>query len=221
MEVRSLNPAFQKRTLTTDCLIAVPAGGDEMRMRVAIVASVLLGSVLVPVAVGTVRGMGLNEAADGNQTLAFAESYYIQVVDDLDEYTRRRNAFSESGQNEFGQKVDNYSACQALLAQSIDEDEMLLAAALRHQRSSVLKTIFDQPAIGAIEALPAPIVGALGGCRYTMIGAACDAWAGGVITRANERGTAVLQRERKEWLRSNEAASCKASAKFVAPLPKS
>ena len=192
-----------------------------MRTRVAIIASLLLGSVLVPVIVGTFQGMGLNEAADGNQTLAFAESYYIQVIDDLDEYARRRNAFSESGQNMFGQKVHDYSACQALMAQSIEEDDMLLAAALSHQRSSVLETIFDQPAIEAIEALPAPLVGALGGWRYTIIGAACDAWAGGVITRANDRGTAVLQRERRKWLRSNEAASCRASAKLVAPLPKS
>lgn len=192
-----------------------------MRPGVAIVASLLLGSILVPVTVGAFRGIGLNEAADGNHTLAFAESYYIQIIDDLDDYTRRRNAFSDFGRNEFGQKSLNYSACQALMAQSTEEDEILLAAALRYQRSSVLEDIFDQPAIEAIEALPAPIVGALGGCRYTLISAACNAWAGGVISRANERGTAILQGERRKWLRSNEAASCKASAKFVAPLPKS
>lgn len=191
-----------------------------MRTRVAIVASLLLGSFLVPVAVGAFRGIGLSEAADGNQTLAFAKSYYIQIIDDLDEYSRRRNAFSDLGRNEFGQEVQNYSACQALMAQSIEEEEMLLAAALRYQRSSVLEDIFDQPAIEAIEALPTPFVGALDGCRYTIIGAACDAWAGRVISRANDKGTAVLQRERREWLRSNEAASCKASAKFSAPLPK-
>lgn len=184
-----------------------------MRMDVVIITSLLLGSILTPIAIGALRGTGSNEQADENEIVTFAESYYFQIIDDFEDYKRRREKFSGNGTHLFGRKISNYSECKGKMNQ-IPEDDIMFAAALSHQRSTVLKNIFDQPAIDAIEDLPAPLIGALNGCRYTVMGAACDAWTGGKIFRANRKGMAVLERERQEWLRKHDAARCKAAAEL-------
>ena len=106
--------------------------------------------------------------------------------------------------------------CQEQLERTYLEEDQLVSAALSSQRSAVLEGIFDQPGVAALEDLPSPIVGALAGCRYTFISPICTMWSKQIVTRANKAKVPELQREKRIWLQSNEAASCKASDKFGA-----
>lgn len=187
-----------------------------MMKRSAHIAALALTSIILPMCIGALRGIGLSKAADGNQTFAFAESYYDDVIEGDREYTKARDKFSRTGWNLFGLRVHGRSQCQEQLGETWIEEEQLIGTALSYQRSRVLEQIFDQPGVEALEALPSPIVGALAGCRYTLMSTICVAWSRQIIRRANKAGLPAVQREGDTWLRRNEAASCKASDKFGA-----
>lgn len=187
-----------------------------MKKRSACILALALTSIILPICMGALRGLGLSRAADGNQTFAFAQSYYDDVVEGFEDYSRARNAFSRTGSNRYGIRVYGRSQCQEQLVYTWGEEEQLVSYALSYQRSNVLNEIFDRPGIEALENLPSPIVGALAGCRYTLASPICAAWSRRIVTRANKEKLPELQREENNWLRRNEAASCKASDKFGA-----
>lgn len=195
-----------------------------MRIKVAIASAFSIGlvSILVPITVGASRGIGLSNSADSNEARPFAESYYFDVIEGSDYYYQIRGSFSETGRHPYGFDVYGRSPCQErLTTQEAPDDDFLISSALSYQRSWKLREIFDDPGIGAIDALPSPIVGMLAGCRYTLITAACDAWSRNKISRANAIMMRILQKDKRDWLRRSEAASCKVHAKFSASRPNS
>ena len=189
-----------------------------MKSKLLAVVGLILASVFGPIVIGASSGLGLSGAADGNETFSFAESYYTDILHDLsensDSYRRERSQFAQIGRNHWGIEVHGNSECQLQLDSSVAEEEQLVGAALSYQRSLVLQQIFDQSGIDAIEALPSPLVGGLMGCRYTVLALACKAWTRKKILRqSGARGTAT-SKEKQEWMRRDEAASCKAAAAF-------
>lgn len=191
-------------------------GTGHMRKRSTYIVAIALASVFLPMCIGALRGVGLSRAADGNQSFDFARSYYKDVFESFSDYTKAREKFSDVGWNMFGLRVYGISECQEQLNQTYLEEDQLVSAALSSQRSLVLEGIFDQPGVAALEDLPSPIVGALAGCRYTFISPICTMWSKQIISNANKANIRELQREKRLWLQSNEAASCKASDKFGA-----
>ena len=187
-----------------------------MKKRSTFIMAMALASVFLPMCIGALRGVGLSRAADGNQSFDFARSYYKDVFERFSDYTKAREEFSEVGWNMYGLRVYGSSECQEQLERTYLEEDQLVSAALSSQRSAVLEGIFDQPGVAALEDLPSPIVGALAGCRYTFISPICTMWSKQIVTRANKAKVPELQREKRIWLQSNEAASCKASDKFGA-----
>jgi hypothetical protein len=190
-----------------------------MKKRSAYIVALVLASIILPMCVGALRGIGLSRAADGNQTFAFAQSYYSDVIEGSGEYARARDRFSRTGPNKFGLMVQERSPCQVQLVETWVEEDQIVSSALSNQRSEVLQQIFDEPGIVALEALPSPLVGALAGCRYTLASTICVAWSRKIISRANSAKFAALQREGHNWLTRNEAASCKTSSTFGAKEP--
>ena len=187
-----------------------------MKKRSTFIMAMALASVFLPMCIGALRGVGLSRAADGTQSFDFARSYYKDVFERFSDYTKAREEFSEVGWNMYGLRVYGSSECQEQLERTYLEEDQLVSAALSSQRSVVLEGIFDQPGVAALEDLPSPIVGALAGCRYTFISPICTMWSKQIVTRANKAKVPELQREKRIWLQSNEAASCKASDKFGA-----
>lgn len=187
-----------------------------MKKRYTYIAAVALSSIVLPMCIGALHGVGLTRAADGNQTFDFAKSHYDNVYERFSEYGKARDEFSDARWNMFGLKGNGRSKCQEQLAQTYVEEDQLVSSALLIQKSLMLEDIFDKPGIDALEDLPSPIVGALAGCRYTLVSPVCTAWSRQLIKRANEAAAPKLQREKRAWLQRSEAASCKASDKFGA-----
>jgi hypothetical protein len=191
---------------------------EQMNKRIRTILMMTFASVLLPMAIGAWRELELNDGADGNQTLDSAEKYYQEVAYDILEHENRRAEFAQTHHDRFGQKFNTPSKCQELLNQRAftgeAPEDSVASAALTYQKSSILEHSFDWPAILAINELPRPVVGALKACRYTIVIAICDSWgrnlANGAIQAANE----TLQKEKIDWLRKNEAASCKVASKF-------
>lgn len=191
----------------------------SMRMKVAITSTLLmvLASIVIPMAIGASRGIGLSDLADHNEARPFAESYYYEVIEGADHYYQTRRRFSETDRHPYGFEVYGRSPCQErLLTEQAPDDDWLISSALSFQRSVKLRGIFDDPGIDAIDALPSPIVGMLEGCRYTLVTAACDAWSRRRISHANDEKMGALKKERQEWIRQNESASCKVNDRFSA-----
>ncbi|HEX7781819.1 MAG TPA: hypothetical protein VF509_03335 [Sphingobium sp.] len=176
--------------------------------------AIILASVVVPIAIGAFRGIGLNRAADGNQTFSFAETYLDEVVAGSRAYQTKRRDFARIGSNQWGVSVNERSPCQDRLERKFSEDEWIVSGALSSLRSNVLADNFDYPGIKAIEDMPSFLTGALRGCRYTLLTAACDAWARAKILSAVDKSASSLKSERDRWLSANEKASCMVADKI-------
>ncbi|MCI4589336.1 hypothetical protein MOK15_04395 [Sphingobium sp. BYY-5] len=185
-----------------------------MKARFALISLVIFATIIVPLGIGAVQGLGLSKAADGNQTFPFARKYFGDVVGDDTEYRKMRDEFSGTGWGSFGNRAPGVSICQKLIIRSFNQQDELIGAALINQRSVVLDEIFDRPGIEAIEALPSPVTGALRACKYTIVAATCHIWSRRTIASAIKSALPSLQNEKRKWLVDNEAASCKVSAKF-------
>jgi len=184
-------------------------------MRVWFVTTIaLLASIALPMSVGAIRGIGLSRAADGNQTFPFAESYYDEILPNSDAHLRRRHEFAFVYKNRFGVTIRGGSACQNRLQRAFANPSAIVGGALSLQRSLALEDIFDRPGIAAIERYPSPLVGALRGCRYTLLTFVCDSWGRATISRANLANAAALRKEKEEWIRESESASCIVAEKF-------
>jgi hypothetical protein len=82
-----------------------------MNQRIPIVVVSILTSIFLPMMIGAWRELGLNPAADGNQTLESAEKYYHDVTYGLSDHEDRRAEFAQTGYNSFGIKGNIPSKC--------------------------------------------------------------------------------------------------------------
>jgi len=177
----------------------------------------LVASIVLPMSVGALRGIGLSRAADGNQSFPFAESYHDEILAGSGAYLKRRNAFAFAYKNRFGTTVRGGTDCQKRLQWAFVDPSAIVGGVLSSQTSLALEDVFDRPGITALERFPGPLVGALKGCRYTLLTLACDAWGRATVSRANLADAAALQKEKGQWLREIESASCAVADKFKAP----
>ncbi|WP_157219834.1 hypothetical protein [Flavisphingomonas formosensis] len=191
--------------------------GRSKAMRVWFAITVaLVASIALPMSVGALRGIGLSRAADGNQSFPFAESYYDEILPSSGTHLRQRHEFAFVYKNRYGVTIRGGSACQNRLQRAFVNPSAIVGGALSLQRSLALEDIFDRPGIAAIEQYPGPLVGALRGCRYTLLTFVCDSWGRATVSRANLANAAALQKEKEEWVRESESASCIVADKFKA-----
>jgi len=192
--------------------------------RSRLLLAAIVGSILLPIGIGTISGVGLESVADGNETYPFAANYYRTLLPKNPEYLKKRGEYAQTGFDRFGSPVTGLSECQrrllymSAIADRGDED-MLIGDALASQRSRALEVGFDRPAIVALESLSSPVVGALKGCRYTIVGFFCAQLGLKVVDQANDRDLADLKARKEKWIIENENASCAAADAMMRTLP--
>ncbi len=175
------------------------------------------GGLILPLIIGAASGVGLNRAADGNETYPFAESYYQTVIPNMPDYTTTRDRYSKTGYNPYGMKVSDITICRSqdwVFPPNSNDDRVLsdnaslIHSALAYQRSLALEQKFDDPAIMALENLTSPVVGALKGCHYTILRPLCDYASGSIIKKAYKKNRKLLEKRRQQWLSIHERGSC-------------
>ncbi len=182
------------------------------------------GGLILPLIIGAAGGVGLNRAADGNETYPFAESYYQTVIPKMPDYTTTRDRYTKTGYNPYGLKVSDGTICRAqdwIFPPNSNNDQVLLDnaslihSALAYQRSLVLAQKFEDPAIMSLENLTSPVVGALNGCQYTILGPLCDYAGALIINDSYKKNRQLLETTRREWLSIHESGSCFVKNKII------
>ena len=142
----------------------------------------IAGAVIGPPAVGAVSSLFWSTAADTNDAQRVASRLYDRT---------RLNPAAEAR----GVHVSKQSCGAASLNRGAPGDVVLISA-LDHYRSQWIRSKYDSLGVGALEKLPAPVLGALDGC---VDGSPASPFCLSYVTRIAERATSVTEATRQAW----------------------
>lgn len=195
-----------------------------------LLATIILTAFFSPIAVGGISGVLLNDTSETYPTRELAAKYYHAVLETDHDLVQQRDTFRNVHVDDYAQRRLKVLDCglnsKVLKLRTLGPDKLgsskhsayiksraMTANSILVGSSEYLENEFDFKATKNLNR-KGFFVGALSGCRYSPLYAACDAWGVSHIKSALDEAEEELAATKRETDKAIEEGYCSAVSSF-------